>query len=248
VDRSVAKFDAPTLGSSVAADVPDDALVVPNPYRVDIAETNLRQTDVPFETYQVLPVLLLLIISVGVLGGSLLGSRDHERRTNIFLRSTPLRRSSFVLGRLLGTLLATLTILVPVLVYLTWNGTIDPPSGHWPAFLAVLAETAVLSAGLGVMLGVIFTRSTTVALVAIIAASYLFFLGGGFTTIAFLPEWLRIVSRAVPTRYAIDGMRQALFYRSLDGVGMNLVILGGFAVSSVVAGVLALERQATTAR
>ena len=45
----------------------------------------------------------------------------------------------------------------------------------------------------------------------------LFFLGGGFTTIAFLPQWLHNISVFNPIRYSIDGMRQALFYPTLSG-------------------------------
>ncbi len=211
---------------------------------VDIAETDLRKTDVPFDTYQTLPVLLLLIIVVGVLGGALLGSRDHERRTITFLRQAPISRASFVLGRLLGALLATSTVVVPVVAYLTWNGTIDPPPGHWPPFLAVLAATAILSAALGVVLGLVLRRSTTVALAGVTVATYLFFLGGGFTTIAFLPAWLRALSRAVPTRYAIDGMRQTLFYPDLRGLTTDLLVLGAFAAAALACGVVALGRSA----
>ena len=86
IDRSVAAFDAPQLGASVEGKAGRGGLVVPNPYRVDLAEHDLRKTDVPFETYQVLPVLLLLVLSAGVLGGALLGSRDHERGTIVLLR------------------------------------------------------------------------------------------------------------------------------------------------------------------
>jgi ABC-type multidrug transport system permease subunit len=249
VDRSVAQFDAPQLGASAPdrpgtrTTPPAPGLVVPNPYRVDISETDLRKTAVPFDTYQVLPVLLLLVISVGILGGALLGSRDHERRTMVFLRTTPLSRVAFVTGRLLGTVLATLSVLVPALVYLVLSGNVDPPASHWPAFLGILATTVVLSAGLGVLLGVMFKRSTTVALAAVIVSSYLFFFGGGFTTIAFLPGPLRALSHAIPTRYAIDGMRQALFYPDLHGFGTDLLALTTFAIAAVGAGIFALRTE-----
>lgn len=42
---------------------------------------------------------------------------------------------------------------------------------------------------------------------ASVICTYLFFLGGGFTTIQFLPTWLRRTTTLVPTRYAIDGLR-----------------------------------------
>ena len=122
-------------------------------------------------------------------------------------------------------------IVAPVVAFLVLTGVIHPPTGHWPAFLVLLVETAILAAGIGVLLGVVCKRSSTVALAAVIVASYLFFLGGGFTTIAFLPEWLRVVSHAIPTRYAIDGMRQALFYPDLRGMTTDLLALGLFSLA-----------------
>jgi ABC-type multidrug transport system permease subunit len=242
IDRTVAEFDAPQLGTSLEGRAGERGLVVPNPYRVDIAERDLRKTDVPYETYQVLPVLLLLVLSCGVLGGALLGSRDHERGTIAFLRQAPLGAWSFVVGRLLGTLLATAAIVAPVVAYLTWRHVVHPPPGHWPPFVAVLLATAVFAAALGVLLGAAVRRATTVALAGVTVSSYLFFLGGGFTTIAFLPQWLQTLSRVVPTRYGIDGMRQSLFYPDLTGVSTDLVVLCAFALATVGAGVLALRR------
>jgi ABC-type transport system involved in multi-copper enzyme maturation permease subunit len=214
----------------------------PNPYRIDIAETNLRRTDVPFETYQSLPVLVLLVLSLGVLGGATLGGRDVERGTRGFLRTAPLGPWTIVASRLTGTFIATAVITVPAVVLLALLGTVTPPAGHWPWLFAILAATAVLASALGVLLGTIGGKPTTIALAGVALASYLFFLGGGFTTIAFLPGWLQTLSRAVPTRYAIDGLRQALFYAGTAGLVHNLVVLCAFAAGAVVAGAVALRQ------
>jgi ABC-2 type transport system permease protein len=242
VDRTVAQFDAPQLGSSVEGRAGAKGLVVPNAYRVDIAEHDLRTTDVAYETYQTLPVILLLVLSTGVLGGALLGSRDRERGTIVFLRQTPLGRWSFAAGRLLGALLATATITVPVLLYLTAKGVVHPPAGHWPYFVAVLGATATFAAALGALLGSAVRRPTTVALASVTVSTYLFFLGGGFTTIGFLPRWLQRISLLVPTRYGIDGMRQALFYPTLTGVTTDLIAIAGFAAVTLAASVVVLGR------
>jgi ABC-type multidrug transport system permease subunit len=74
------------------------------------------------------------------------------------------------------------------------------------------------------------------------AAAYLFFLGGGFTTVAFLPDWIQVVSQFVPTSYAINGLRQALFYPDLVGFGRDLLVLSVCAVLSVVLASLRLAR------
>jgi ABC-type multidrug transport system permease subunit len=57
-----------------------------------------------------------------------------------------------------------------------------------------------------------------------------------------LPDWIQIVSRLVPTRYAIDGLRQALFYPDLIGFGRDMLVLSACGVSSVMLASLMLTR------
>ena len=214
----------------------------PGLYRIKLAETNLRRTDVSFTTYQVLPVLLLLFLSLGVLGGATLGARDLERGTYALLRVAPLRPWTIVMGRFTGTLFATAAITVPVVACLAALGWLAPTAGHWPWLLAILGSTAVVAAALGVLLGLVKGRPTTIALAGVALSSYLFFLGGGFTTIAFLPGWLQSLSRLVPTRYAIDALRQALFYQGNAGLAHNVLVLFAFAAGALVTGAVALRR------
>jgi ABC-2 type transport system permease protein len=241
VDRSVAEFDAPQLGASLEKTGATQGLVVPNPYRVDVAERELRRTTVTYAKYQAVPVLVLLIINVGVLGGALLGARDHERHTMAFLRSAPLAPWQVATGRLVGTAGAIAVVLAPSVLALWAAHVIAPPASHWPALAAVLLATTLLASAIGVLIGTVLRRSSTVALVAITVSTYLFFLGGGFTTIAFLPGWLRDVSRAVPTSYAIDATRQVLFYPGLHGVGTDLAALVLFMLAATAGGAAALR-------
>jgi ABC-2 type transport system permease protein len=241
VDRSVAEFDAPQLGASLEKTGASQGLVVPNPYRVDVAEHELRRTTVTYAKYQAVPVLVLLVINVGVLGGALLGARDHERRTMTFVRSAPLAPWQVAAGRLTGTAAAVGVVLAPSVLALAVAHVIAPPASHWPALAAVLLATMLLASAIGMLIGAMLRRSSTVALVAVTVSTYLFFLGGGFTTIAFLPTWLRDLSRAVPTSYAIDATRQVLFYPGLHGVGWDLVALCAFMGVALAGGAVALR-------
>ena len=96
--------------------------------------------------------------------------------------------------------------------------------------------------GLGTLLGVAIRDARLVTMTGLNAAAYLFFLGGGFTTVAFLPDWIQIASRVVPTSYAINGLRQALFYPDLVGFARDVLVLSGCAVLSVVLASLMLAR------
>jgi ABC-type multidrug transport system permease subunit len=77
---------------------------------------------------------------------------------------------------------------------------------------------------------------------ATVICTYLFFLGGGFTTIQFLPGWLHRATEFVPTSYAIDGLRQSLFYPGLYVFGAVMRVLLGTAAVAVVAGAVVVRR------
>ena len=116
------------------------------------------------------------------------------------------------------------------------------PAGHWPALALVFLATAVCAAGLGAVVGATMRGSRAVSMAAAVICTYLFFLGGGFTTVQFLPGWLRQVTTFVPIRYAIDGLRQSLFYPGLYGFGADMRVLLGTAIVAAVAGGVVVRR------
>jgi ABC-2 type transport system permease protein len=99
-----------------------------------------------------------------------------------------------------------------------------------------------MASGLGLLIGLASRRPRVVTMLSLNAAIVLFFLGGGFTTVAFMPDWLQTVSLAVPTSYAIEALRQALFYPDLAGFGRDLAAIAAFALATAGLGTAALSR------
>jgi ABC-type multidrug transport system permease subunit len=268
VTRSVAEFDAPQLGLLGELHGPSEGVLLPNPYRIAVAEHDLRNTEVSFLQYQVIPIVVLIVISIGVLGTALLTARDFERRTAKMLVLSPAGRLPLIVGRLLGGTLVTFALVSPLIVlgylthYIPYCGEesgaplwltilLSGPCGwilphvswtHALALIALLSAVTLTTVGLGTLLGVALRDARLVTMSGLNAAAYLFFLGGGFTTVAFLPNWIQVVSRFVPTRYAIDGLRQAMFYPDLVGFGRDISVLAGCAVASIVLASLMLSR------
>ena len=268
VTRTVAEFDAPQLGLLGELHGPAEGTLLPNPYRVAVAEHDLRDTNVSFLQYQVIPIVILIVISIGVLGTSLLTARDFERGTAKMLVLGPVRPAVLVFGRLLGGALITLALVAPLIAlgFLTHNipacaeesgaplwltlllsgpcGWILPvPTGsHALALIALVLAVTLMTVGLGTLLGVAIRDTRLVTMTGLNVSAYLFFLGGGFTTVAFLPQWLQLASRFVPTSYAIEGLRQALFYPDLAGFGTDMAVLTGSAFVSVVLASVMLAR------
>lgn len=242
VNRSVAQFDAPELGQDGELDPNDTYMSSVNPYNVSIDEDDLRQTNVDFIHYQVLPVLVLLVLSVGLIGTALLCASDTERGTAKVLLLYPVDPIVLIAGRLLGGVLACSIVLIPSVLLCLVTKVITPPPGHWPVLCAIFLATAIAASGMGCILGTVVRGSKNIAMASSVLATYLFFLGGGFTTIAFLPDWLREISTFNPFRYAIDGMRQSLFYPDLSGLPMDVTVLSATAVVCLVLGALVVRR------
>jgi ABC-type multidrug transport system permease subunit len=260
VTRSVAEFDAPQLGLLGELHGPSKGVLLPSAYRVAVAEHDLRDTNIGFLQYQVIPIIVLIVVSIGLLGTALLTARDFERGTAKMLVLSPAGNTALVVGRLLGGVVITFVLIAPLVVlgFLThyipycaeksqaplWLTLVLSGPCGWilpvPTWLHALALVALLTAvtlttvGLGTLLGIVLRDARLVTMTGLNAAAYLFFLGGGFTTVAFLPNWIQVISRFVPTRYAIDGLRQALFYPDLIGFGRDLSVLSACAVLSVV--------------
>jgi len=167
---------------------------------------------------------------------------------------------ALVVGRLLGGTLITIGLVAPLVAlgFLTHHvpycaedsgaplwltqllsgpcGWMLPPVSwtHGLALVALLGAVTLATVGLGTLLGVALRDTRLVTMTGLNASAYLFFLGGGFSTVAFLPHWLQVASRFVPTSYAIEGLRQALFYPELTGFGHDLLVLTGCAALSIV--------------
>jgi ABC-2 type transport system permease protein len=268
VTRSVAEFDAPQLGILGELHGPSQGVLLPNPYRVAVALHDLRETDVSFLQYQVIPIIVLIVISIGLLGTALLTARDFARGTAKLMILSPAGRLPLVLGRMLGGALIAIALVTPLVAigfvtryipycakepgtprWLTvlfsgpcaWMLSV-PSWTHALALIALLAAVTLTTVGLGTLLGIAIRDERLVTMAGLNGAVYLFFLGGGFTTVAFLPNWIRTASRFVPTSYAIEGLRQALFYPDLVGFGRDLAILSGCAALSILLASVMLAR------
>jgi len=239
VRRANAWFVVPDDGG---IEYKDDEMSAGNPYLVNVIETDLRTPDVSFLAYQMVPVLALLALTAGALVTALSIAGDRESGRLRLIHLTPAPRLGVVLGHLAGGTLAATLLLAVVVVPLALTGVLRPPPGRWPVVGAILVATAVGSTGLGVVVGLATRRLTTTVLLGVNIASASFLLGGGFTTVAFLPPFIQHIAATVPSYYAVEGLREALFYAEMPSLARNLTVLIATGVLSLLAGVWMLAR------
>jgi ABC-2 type transport system permease protein len=225
VDRAAAQFDAPDLGIRGELRQGVSNFVLPNPYRLDVAEHNLRRTNVSYQRYQLVPVLVLLILNVGLLSTGALAARRSETAVAKNLLLTPTPRWQLVTGHLLGGFAATALVVVPACAVAGGFGWARPPASHLAALVLLLGVLVAMAVSSGLVLASLARRVRSVTMIGLMVATYLFFLGGGFTTLAFLPGWVQAVAKLAPTSYAITGLRQLLFYPDARGVAYDVGVL-----------------------
>ncbi len=238
VDRSIVQFDAPALIS--------DGLVnsssASNVYHVALDEQYLRQTNVDWFHYQLVPTFVLLTLNVGLVGTAILCALDEENKTARMLILSPQPAWTLVTGRILGGVAACFAIVTPAVLFSVLIGFVSLPINQLPSLFGIFLGTALCASGTGAIIGTCIRGTRYVAFLSSIVSTYLFFLGGGFTAIEFVPRWLQDLSAYIPTRYSIDALRQALFYSDPSGLPMSLLVLAGYALACVGLGAFLMRR------
>lgn len=230
VGRSIAQFSAPQLGIyGESVNSPSAYTNLPNlvnPYHINLNEIDLRQTTVDFLHYQVIPAFILLILSIGMIGTAYVVSQEKESKVSRYIATSPISSWKFLIGRLLGGFCAVMLILIPTFLLTLITGvTTPPPLGYACLLFLLFSLTALCANGIGILVGTLIQNPVYLSLVCNVLAAYLFFLGGGFTTIAFLPQWIQTISVVNPMRYAIDGVRELLFYPRPIGIPQDILII-----------------------
>jgi ABC-2 type transport system permease protein len=244
VDRSVVRFNAPTLVSEEDEDASlfHVAHLANNVYHVALNPENLRDTTVDWETYQFVPAFVLLILNVGLIGTALLCAQDRESKTVHMLVLSPQSSRVLVSGRILGGVLACFIIVLPAVFLAVLFGFFSVPIGQLPALFGIFLGTALCASGIGAIIGTFVKGSRYVAFISSMTAIYLFLLGGGFTVIELTPRWLQNLSAFIPSRYSIDALRQALFYPNPTGLPFAMLVLAFSAIACVGVGAFFMRR------
>jgi ABC-2 type transport system permease protein len=213
-----------------------------NPYGVSVDEFDVRHPDTSFLAYQLVPVLALLALTGGTLVTALGLTGERELGTLRLVQISPARAVNVALGHLLGGAAGAAALITAVVVPATALGVLHPPVGRWLFIVGLLLLTAVAATALGVVIGVLCRRTTTAVLVGVNAVAASFLLGGGFTTVAFLPDVVQNASRLTPTYYSVSALREAFFYDHMTAAAHDLVVLALFAAGAVALAAAFLAR------
>jgi ABC-2 type transport system permease protein len=123
---------------------------------------------------------------------------------------------------------------------------LDAPDADWAGVLAMLITAGMAFAPIGMLAAaaaIVFKRAMSIAGAIIFAMT---FISGALFPVSVLPEWLQSIGQAMPTWFAYEGLRNALFEG--DGWTGDAVALVVFAVVALPCAVWVLAAAITQAK
>lgn len=213
-----------------------------SPIHISMQESNLRSQDIQLFQYSVLPALLFLLLTSGLITGGLTTAREWEAKTMKELLLAPISGAAIIVGKVLASFLTTFALGVLVLGICALLGWLHPQSIYWLTALFILALVALFSACLGIAVGSGVRRIQPVGPLSLNVGMYLFFLAGGIGVLAFEPGVLQEIANFVPLTYGRHALESAIFYSSSELLGRDVLVMLVSIAVALALGVLSMRR------
>lgn len=188
-------------------------------------------------------ITALLLAIVAVLLTALTISREWERGSMAQLFATPVGRLEIVLGKLLPYVVLGALVVLLVLAAGTW--VFDVPFRGSAATLALLALLFIVGMlGQGLLISVVARNQMLATQMATMSSMLPAMLLSGFVfPIENMPAPLQAITRLVPARYLVEGLRGVLLRgNGLDVLWPDALALGLFALVTIVLSTLRFRR------
>jgi ABC-2 type transport system permease protein len=214
-----------------------------NPININVNESDLRIQDIDILRFELVPNMVLLLTTAGIVNAGLATAREWEDLTIKELLLAPISRSSLIIAKMLSGWLTTLIVASTVIGLGAITGYLKPDGPlYWLTMIIIVLLIALASTGLGVAIGAATRKFQRVTAIGIPLSIDLFFLSGGISIAAFLPPWLQTISHFIPTYYGTHALEMAIFYNSTEGLAADITVLAITAAVAGMLGVLSLRR------
>ncbi len=183
---------------------------------------------VPYATF-LIPGLIMLQVIDGTYGessSSVFQGRFMQSIQELLI--APLSAVEIVTGYIVSGVLRALFI--AVLITLLGIIFVHTMPIDWGLYLLVLVLVAILFSALGVIFGLMAEKFDHIATLTTFAITPLVFIGGVFTSIAFLPPIVQRISLFNPMFHMIDAFRYSYTGRGDVPLALSLSVVAGLAV------------------
>ena len=123
---------------------------------------------------------------------------------------------------------------------------VDLGDASWIGFVVMLLATGLALTSIGILIGAAAVVVKSTSVLAGVVTLGLGLVSGAFYPISVLPGWVEAIGKVMPTRYAYDGLRAALYTGS--GWERSALILVAIAVASLPIAIWCFERAIALSR
>jgi ABC-2 type transport system permease protein len=172
--------------------------------------------------------------------------REKERGTMEQVRMAPLDAASFIVGKTLPYfVISFISVAIIVAAGMLLFGM--PMRGSWPLLVSAVSLFLVGALGLGLVISsVAMTQQVAFQLAMLVSFLPSFILSGFIFPISSMPQFLQIVTYAIPARYFLVALRGIMLKGTgLDANGSQLAALAVFAAAVLTLASIRLRREWT---
>lgn len=197
---------------------------------IEVTYSNWFNATMNYQVFMVPGILVVLLTMVGAFLTALNIVKEKEMGTIEQINVTPIKKSFFILGKLipfwiLGMVVLTIGLLIVRFVY----GVV--PVGSIFTIYAFAAVYLLAVLGLGLLISTYAYNQQQAMLISFFIMMIVILLGGLFTSIDSMPGWAQKITWFNPAAYFIEVMRMVILKgSSLLDIGMHLLIMVGFAM------------------
>jgi ABC-2 type transport system permease protein len=203
---------------------------------VQIAEQPVSANDVSYIDFLVPGIVGMALMNSGIIGLSTAFVTYRERGILRRIKVTPFPLTSFILARIVSQLVVAVAQAVILIGMSMALFGVDLEGNPLLILLAVIAG-ALAFLSIGFAISGFARNAETAASYANLITFPMLFLSGVFFSIDGAPRWLQDVTRILPLRYLVDGLRDPMTRG--EGLGTIwidlLVLLATFLVAMVIA-------------
>jgi len=180
---------------------------------------------------------MLTWVFIPLVGLSAMFAYERQKGTLRRLLTTPTRKTTYILGTILGQVF---TALIQLTILILFSALVMKV--HWgnPLALAlVLVAFTICASALGTMLGTLVKSEGQANGLSILIGMVMAMMGGCWYPIELFPQAVRTAARILPTTWVMQGtLDVALRGQAVSGITLEVLVLLGFALVFYTVGVL----------
>lgn len=206
------------------------------------AESDFYAQDTDYIPYLAVSILVISLMIGGILPAGTGAAREWELETMKELLLSPAPRWAMLVGKMLGAFIVSLgsvAITLAVLIFVVGDRPV-----HWGEVIIYTLLTLAIFTSLGTLFGTLFKQRQPVVALSMGISFPLFFLSGAFGPLSFSTPIVQFLAQLFPVYYAIVLQQHAFHGFTLNtlGLGVNSLVLIGYAVVVIVLAAVVLRR------